>query len=111
MSSNEQITGPDQRWNHDDRWKGIKRTYTVEDVLKLRGSMRIEYTLAKHGARRLWNMLQAEPYVPALSALAGGQAVQQVQAGLKAIYVSGWQVAADVNSAGHTYPDQSLLSS
>lgn len=108
MSSNEQITGPDQRWNHDDRWKGIKRTYTVEDVLKLRGSMRIEYTLAKHGARRLWNMLQAEPYVPALSALAGGQAVQQVQAGLKAIYVSGWQVAADVNSAGHTYPDQSL---
>jgi isocitrate lyase len=108
MDNNQQITEPDQRWNQDDRWKGIKRTYTVEDVLKLRGSMRIEYTLARHGSRRLWNLLHTEPYVAALGALSGGQAVQQVQAGLEAVYVSGWQVAADSNSSGHTYPDQSL---
>ena len=108
MDNNEQITEPHQGWDQDGRWKGIQRTYGIEDVLKLRGSMQVEYTLARHGARRLWNLLHTEPYVAALGALTGGQAVQQVQAGLKAIYVSGWQVAAESNSAGHTYPDQSL---
>jgi isocitrate lyase len=96
------------QWNEHERWRGIERPYTAEDVLRLRGSMRIEYTLANEGARRLWELLQAEPFTSALGALTGAQAVQQVQAGLKAIYVSGWQVAADNNSGGHTYPDQSL---
>ncbi|MGA3116037.1 MAG: isocitrate lyase [Syntrophobacteraceae bacterium] len=96
------------QWNEYERWKGIERPYTAEDVLRLRGSIRIEYTLANEGARRLWGLLHAEPFTAALGALTGAQAVQQVQAGLKAIYVSGWQVAADNNSIGHTYPDQSL---
>jgi isocitrate lyase len=96
------------QWNGHERWKGIERPYTAEDVLRLRGSMRIEYTLANEGARRLWELLHEEPFTAALGALSGAQAVQQVQAGLKAIYVSGWQVAADANSIGHTYPDQSL---
>ena len=96
------------QWDNNQRWKGIHRPYTAEDVLKLRGSLQIEYTLARHGAEHLWEMLNNEPFVPALGALSGHQAVQQVQAGLKAIYVSGWQVAADSNSIGHTYPDQSL---
>ena len=96
------------QWNGDDRWKGIERPYSAEDVVKLRGSIRIEYTLANRGARRLWRLLNEEPFTAALGALTGSQAVQQVQAGLKAIYVSGWQVAADNNSIGHTYPDQSL---
>jgi isocitrate lyase len=96
------------QWNEYERWKGIERPYTAEDVLRLRGSIRIEYTLANEGARRLWELLHAEPFTAALGALTGAQAVQQVQAGLKAIYVSGWQVAADNNSIGHTYPDQSL---
>src|SRR5208283_1172546 len=96
------------QWNEYERWKDIERPYTAEDVLRLRGSIRIEYTLANEGARRLWGLLHAEPFTAALGALTGAQAVQQVQAGLKAIYVSGWQVAADNNSIGHTYPDQSL---
>ncbi len=96
------------QWNEYERWKGIERPYTAEDVLRLRGSIRIEYTLANEGARRFWELLHAEPFTAALGALSGAQAVQQVQAGLKAIYVSGWQVAADNNSIGHTYPDQSL---
>jgi isocitrate lyase len=96
------------QWDQSERWKGIERPYTAEDVLRLRGSMRIEYTLANEGARRLWELLHAGPFTAALGALTGAQAVQQVQAGLKAIYVSGWQVAADNNSIGHTYPDQSL---
>ncbi len=96
------------QWSGVERWKGIERPYTQEDVGRLRGSIRIEYTLANHGARRLWELLHTEPFTAALGALTGGQAVQQVQAGLKAIYVSGWQVAADNNSIGHTYPDQSL---
>ncbi len=96
------------QWNEDERWKGIERPYTTEDVIRLRGSIRIEYTLANEGARRFWGLLHAEPFTSALGALTGAQAVQQVQAGLKAIYVSGWQVAADNNSIGHTYPDQSL---
>ena len=96
------------QWKGDERWKGIERPYTAEDVVRLRGSIQIEYTLANHGSRRLWELLNAEPFTSALGALTGSQGVQQVQAGLKAIYVSGWQVAADNNSIGHTYPDQSL---
>jgi len=95
-------------WEHNPRWQGIERSYTAEDVLRLRGSVQIEHTLARLGAERLWELLQTEPYVNALGALTGNQAVQQVQAGLKAIYVSGWQVAADANNAGQMYPDQSL---
>src|SRR5215467_7978927 len=90
------------------RWTGITRPYSSADVEKLRGSMRIEYTLARHGAERLWQLLQSEHYINALGAMTGNQAVQQVRAGLKAIYVSGWQVAADANDSGHMYPDQSL---
>ncbi|HET7747260.1 MAG TPA: isocitrate lyase [Vicinamibacteria bacterium] len=92
----------------DGRFAGIERPYTAEDVARLRGSLRIEHTLAERGARRLWDLLRTEPYVHALGALSGGQAVQMARAGLKAIYLSGWQVAADGNSAGQTYPDQSL---
>src|SRR6266436_6167571 len=95
-------------WANNPRWKGIERPYTAEDVLRLRGSIHIEHTLARMGAQRLWDLLETEPHVPALGALTGNQAVQQVQAGLKAIYVSGWQVAADANNAGEMYPDQSL---
>jgi isocitrate lyase len=90
------------------RWEGIERPYSAEDVARLRGSVRIEYTLARLGAERLWELMHGGPYVNALGALTGNQAVQQVKAGLKAIYVSGWQVAADANLAGHMYPDQSL---
>src|ERR1041385_1348513 len=95
-------------WTTSERWHGIKRGYTAADVVKLRGSVEIKYTLAERGARRLWELLHNELYVPALGAMTGCQAVQQVQAGLKAIYLSGWQVAADANLAGHMYPDQSL---
>ena len=93
---------------NNGRWDGISRPYSQEDVEKLRGSMQIEYTLARQGAERLWDLLQSETYVAALGAMTGNQAVQQVKAGLKAIYVSGWQVAADANDAGQMYPDQSL---
>jgi len=95
-------------WRGNLRWQGIARPYSAEDVIRLRGSIQIEYTLARLGADRLWNLLHAEPYVAALGALTGNQAVQQVKAGLKAIYLSGWQVAADANLAGQMYPDQSL---
>src|SRR6202140_3974878 len=95
-------------WANNGRWKGVERAYSAEDVLRLRGSVHIEHTLARMGAERLWQLLQTEPYVSALGAMTGNQAVQQVQAGLKAIYVSGWQVAADANNAGQMYPDQSL---
>jgi len=95
-------------WSTNPRWKGVERPYTAEDVLRLRGSVFIEHSLARLGADRLWNLLQSETYVNALGAMTGNQAVQQVQAGLKAIYVSGWQVAADANNAGTMYPDQSL---
>ena len=91
-----------------DRWKGIKRDYTAADVARLSGSVREQHTLAELGAKRLWQLLQTEPFVPTLGALTGNQAVQQVKAGLKAIYLSGWQVAADANNAGQMYPDQSL---
>ena len=98
----------ESKWNTDPRWNGIKRPYSAQDVLKLRGSVQVEYTLARLGAERLWWLLHNESYVPALGALTGNQAVQQVQAGLNAIYLSGWQVAADANDAGQMYPDQSL---
>ena len=94
-----------------ERWNGIDRPYTVEDVERLRGTVHVEHTLARLGAERLWELLGNEDYVPALGALTGGQAVQMVKAGLKAIYLSGWQVAADANLAGQTYPDQSLYPS
>ena len=97
-----------ERWRTDPRWDGVTREYSAEDVVRLRGSVTEEYTLARLGAQRLWRLLHEREYVPALGALTGGQAVQQVRAGLPAIYVSGWQVAADANVAGHTYPDQSL---
>ena len=95
-------------WQTDPRWTGIRRPYKGDDVVRLRGSIQIEHTLARIGAERLWNLLQSEPYVPALGTLTGNQAVEQIQAGLKAIYVSGWQIAADGNLAGQMYPDQSL---
>ena len=95
-------------WKNNDRWNGIERPYTAEDVLRLRGSIQVEYTLARRGAERLWRSLHEQPYVNALGALTGNQAMQQVKAGLQAIYLSGWQVAADANTAGTMYPDQSL---
>ncbi|WP_112434371.1 isocitrate lyase [Thermogemmatispora tikiterensis] len=101
----------ERSWREDPRWQGIKRPYSGQDVVRLRGSIQIEYTLARLGAERLWELLHREPYVAALGALTGNQAVQQVKAGLKAIYLSGWQVAADANLAGQMYPDQSLYPS
>jgi isocitrate lyase len=95
-------------WATQPRWKGITRPYTQEDVLRLRGSIQIEHTLARLGAERLWHLLETEPYVAALGAVTGNQAVETVEAGLQAIYASGWQVAADANNAGEVYPDQSL---
>jgi isocitrate lyase len=97
-----------EQWAHDPRWRGVERPYAAEDVLRLRGSLRVEHTLARRGAERLWGLLRDDPYVAALGALTGNQAVQQVRAGLKAIYLSGWQVAADANLAGQMYPDLSL---
>ena len=104
----EQAARLQTEWHEDPRWAGTERTYTAEDVIRLRGSVQEEHTLARLGAQRLWSLLQSEDYVNSLGALTGNQAVQQVRAGLKAIYLSGWQVAADANLAGQTYPDQSL---
>lgn len=95
-------------WQYSPRWQGVQRPYPAEQVLKLRGSVRLEYTLAQLGAQRLWELLQTEPFLRTLGAQTGNQAVQMVQAGLKAIYLSGWQVAGDANNADQTYPDQSL---
>ena len=95
-------------WAENSRWKGIRRGYTAEDVVRLRGSIHIEHTLARRGAEKLWKLITEEPYVNTLGAMTGNQALQQVKAGLKAIYLSGWQVAADANVAGEMYPDQSL---
>lgn len=97
-----------EKWEMDSRWKGIERPYSAEEVIKLRGSIDIEYTLARRGAEKLWKLVNEEDFVNALGALTGNQAVQQVKAGLKAIYLSGWQVAADANLSGNMYPDQSL---
>jgi isocitrate lyase len=108
MATKDQVEALETTWANDKRWQGIKRGYTAEDVFRLRGSVEIRYTLAEIGARRLWDLLHTEHYVAALGAMTGCQAVQQVQAGLKAIYLSGWQVAADANLAGQMYPDQSL---
>ena len=105
------VTELDRRWRSDRRWQGITRTYTPEDVYRLRGTLPIQYTLASHGAARLWKLMREEPYIPALSAVTANQAIQEVRAGLKAIYVSGWQVAADANNAMTMYPDQSLYPS
>src|SRR4051812_538145 len=99
---------PTNDWTTNPRWQGITRPYTKEDVERLRGSIHIEHTLGRLGAERLWHLLQTENFVPALGAMTGNQAIQQVKAGLKAVYVSGWQVAADANDAGQMYPDQSL---
>jgi isocitrate lyase len=98
----------ERRWAEDTRWRGIKRDYSAEEVIRLQGSLIVEHTLAKVGARRLWELLGSEPYIATFGALTGAQAVQMVKAGLKAIYMSGWQVAADGNLAAQTYPDQSL---
>jgi isocitrate lyase len=95
-------------WDTNPRWQGIQRTYTADDVVRLRGSLHVEHTLARHGAEKLWNMVNNEAYINCLGALSGGQAMQQVKAGIKAIYLSGWQVAADANSGAEMYPDQSL---
>ena len=95
-------------WSEDPRWQGIKRAYSAEEVVRLRGSVMVEQTLARRGAEKLWDLLHNEPFVNSLGAMSGNQAMQQVKAGLKAIYLSGWQVAGDANLAGEMYPDQSL---
>ena len=95
-------------WSSNPRWKGVQRSYSAADVVRLRGSLAIEHTIAKRGAEKLWTLVNTEPFVNTLGALTGNQAMQQVKAGLKAIYLSGWQVAGDANSAGEMYPDQSL---
>jgi len=108
MKREDQIEALKQDWETNPRWNGIRRPYAAEEVLKLRGSVKIEYTLAKLGAERLWEKLNSQDFVAGLGALTGNQAIQEVQAGLEAIYLSGWQVAADANLSGEMYPDQSL---
>ncbi|WP_404334153.1 isocitrate lyase [Planococcus rifietoensis] len=108
VNKQQQIEKLNKAWQEDKRWENIERPYTAEDVIKLRGSVMIEHTLAKRGADRLYRQINEMPFVNALGALTGNQAIQQVKAGLQAIYLSGWQVAADANSAGQMYPDQSL---
>ena len=108
MTRQEQIDALNQDWENSPRWKGISRNYSAEDVVKLRGSVQIEYTLARNGAEKFWRLVNQEAPLCGLGALTGNQAIQEVQAGLKAIYCSGWQVAGDGNSAGEMYPDQSL---
>jgi isocitrate lyase len=108
MNREQQIAAIQKDWDTNPRWKGIKRGYTAADVYRLRGTVQIEHTLARRGAEKLWHLITTEPYINALGALTGNQAMQQVKAGLKAIYLSGWQVAADANVAGEMYPDQSL---
>ena len=108
MTQQEQVNNLIEKWSTDARWAGVERPYSAYEVVKLQGSYRIDYTVARLGAERLWNLLHSDEYVAALGALTGNQAVQQVQAGLKAIYLSGWQVAADANLSGEMYPDQSL---
>ncbi len=111
MNPQDFITTLERTWTTDGRWNGVTRPYTAADVYRLRGSIDIEYSLARRGATRLWESLRDDDYVAVLSAVTGNQAIQQVQAGLKAIYVSGWQVAADANNALEMYPDQSLYPS
>jgi isocitrate lyase len=108
LTREQQIAQLEKDWAENPRWKGIKRGYTAADVVRLRGSLQVEHTLAKRGAEKLWSLIHTEPFVNSLGALTGNQAMQQVKAGLKAIYLSGWQVAGDANLAGEMYPDQSL---
>ena len=108
MSRKQETAILEKQWREDPRWRGIERGYAAADVVRLRGSVRIEHTLARRGAERLWNALDTLPFVRTLGALTGNQAVQMAKAGLQAVYLSGWQVAADANSAGQMYPDQSL---
>ena len=108
LTRQQQVAALQKDWAENPRWKGITRGYSAEDVVRLRGSLPIEHTLAKRGAEKLWNLINTEPFVNTLGALTGNQAMQQVKAGLKAIYLSGWQVAGDANSNGEMYPDQSL---
>ncbi len=108
MNNQDKIAKINEAWNNDPRWKNVERTYTAEDVLKLRGTIHIEHSLARKGAETLWKKLNNQPFVAGLGALTGNQAIQEVAAGLEAIYLSGWQVAADANLAGEMYPDQSL---
>ncbi len=108
QSFKDQVAQLNKDWATNPRWKGIKRDYSAEDVVRLRGSVLVEHTLARRGAEKLWNLVNEEAFVPCLGALTGGQAVQQVKAGIKAIYLSGWQVAADANTSETMYPDQSL---
>jgi isocitrate lyase len=110
MSTNQaqNIAALESQWRSNSRWQGITRPYKAEDVIRLRGTVQVEHTLARLGAERLWDLLHEESYVAALGAMTGNQAIQQVEAGLQAIYVSGWQVAADANNSGQMYPDQSL---
>src|SRR5439155_16556034 len=105
---NGQVQSLENYWRTDPRWEGVTRNYTAEKVLRLRGTMKIEHTVADKMSRKFWHLLNTEPYVHALGALTGNQAVQMAQAGLKAIYLSGWQVAADANLSASMYPDQSL---
>src|SRR2546427_12001162 len=111
MDKQEFVSTLEREWTTDSRWDGVTRPYTAGDVYRLRGSIDIEYSLARYGAARLWQLFQDDDYVAVLSAVTGNQAIQQVQAGLKAIYVSGWQVAAGANNALEMYPDQSLYPS
>jgi len=104
----QQVAALEKDWAQNPRWKGIKRGYSAADVVRLRGSIQVEHTLARRGSEKLWNLVNTEPFVNTLGALTGNQAMQQVKAGLKAIYLSGWQVAGDANLAGEMYPDQSL---
>jgi len=108
LTREQQVAAIEKDWAENPRWKGIKRSYSAADVVRLRGSVQVEHTLAKRGSEKLWGLLHTEPFVNTLGALTGNQAMQQVKAGLKAIYLSGWQVAGDANLAGEMYPDQSL---
>src|SRR5688500_19404295 len=106
-----QVEDLDRKWMTDARWQGVTRPYRAEEVVKLRGSLLVEHTIARHGAERLWKALNAAEPVRTFGALTGAQAVQMVKGGLQAIYLSGWQVAGDNNLSGQTYPDQSLYPS
>src|SRR3989449_11358790 len=108
MNKHAFVSELDRRWSHDRRWEGVTRTYTPEDVYRLRGTLPVEHTLASHGAARLWKLMREEPYVAVLSAVTGNHAVQEVRAGLNAIYISGWEVAAHANCALTMEPGHSL---
>ncbi len=108
VSREQQAASLQDDWDSNPRWKGVRRSYTAADVVRLRGSLPLEHTLARRGADKLWAQFHQDGYVAALGAMTGNQAMQQIKAGLKAVYVSGWQVAGDANAAGDMYPDQSL---